>query len=96
MSEDDWEAQKAGWDDRLSSEEPVVSYRFDLPVKLIELPEGEVAIDCPCFQLVGFDRVGTVRVQLSQESAQILLQGLLKLKNSLNWPDEIISPHRPQ
>jgi hypothetical protein len=96
MTPEEYEEFKAKWDDRLSGEYPMMTHRFDVPVKVSALVGGDLAIDCPCFQLAGFDRLGIVRLQLSPVAARIILRGLQEIEKILDLPDEGNPLHGPQ
>ena len=87
-SPEELEKMQSFWDKKLASGEPMVSYEFHLAMDVFVGTAGDITIDCPCFGLAGFDRLGVVRVRLTPEAASSLRRGLRDLEKSQGEPPE--------
>ena len=81
-----WDASKAQWDERLKSPEPMQAFVFDQTMRVTIAKGGGVILDCPCFGLLGHDRLGVVRVALSPEAEQILKAALESAERTRGVP----------
>jgi hypothetical protein len=70
------------WEQRLSSGEPIWTLPVDIPMKVIREPEGGLSIDAPSFGLLGFDRLGIVRVSLSPAALNSLKRALAEFEKN--------------
>lgn len=74
MSDDniDWEQKKKEWEDRLASGQPMMEVKIDLPMKIFRDGAGALSIDTATFGLLGFDRLGNLRVHITPEAEKNL------------------------
>jgi hypothetical protein len=84
---DGWAEQKKWWEEALASGAPLQHVLVDLPIKVIregaEGPAaGGLAIDSPTFSVMGFDRLGVVRVHVTLAAVDSLKRALAELERN--------------
>jgi hypothetical protein len=85
--EPDWTEQRKKWEAMLASGQPLQHVLVDLPMKVLregaEGPAaGGLAIDTATFGLAGFDRLGIIRVHLTQVAVDSLKRALFELEKN--------------
>ena len=85
--EQDPENVKKAWEERLKSGEPLQFFEIDAPMKIGRDKDGALLIDCPTFQLVGFERAGTTRFRIAPVAMQALLVALTHIQSTEGMPE---------
>jgi hypothetical protein len=87
----DWAEKRKEWESRLASGQPLQHVLVDLPMKVIregaEGPAaGGLAIDTATFGLMGFDRLGVVRLHLTPAAVSTLKVAFAELEKNPDMP----------
>jgi hypothetical protein len=86
VTNEEYEEFKKKWDSRLASATPMFGIDVDLPMKVFRDQAGGLSIDCPSIALAGFDRIGIVRVHLTDQAVSSLKQAFSDLEKNPDVP----------
>ncbi len=79
---DDWKEQRKVYEDILASGQPMHGVLVDLPMKVIKEEAGGLLIDTATMALAGFDRLGIVRVQMTEQAVRSLKRAFAEFEKN--------------